>query len=106
MRNPKTYETLFNEKLGPKPKVAMLFVYLVLALSLCVFGASVRFSSYAKRVHFERKPIFQTKREKIQYEIQELELEENTLTDIERVRSIIKELGLVEYTRKSIELQE
>jgi cell division protein FtsL len=106
MRNPKTYDTLFNEKPKSKPKAAMLFVYLVLAISLCVFGASVWFSSYAKHVFIQRGPIFEAKRSEIQYEIQGLELEENTLTGIERIRKITKELGLVETTKKSKELRD
>ena len=104
MQNPTTYETLFNGKPDPEPKVAMLFVYLVLGLSLCVFGASVWFSSYAKGVFLQRRPTFEKHREKIQDEIRKLELEENALTDVERVRSLIKELGLVEPTIKYLEL--
>ena len=105
MRNPNTYSTLFKEKPKPKPKVAMFLVYLVFGLSLCVFGASVWFSSYAKKVYIRRRPHFETKAGKIQNEIHKLELEVNTLTDIERVRSLIKELGLVEH-KESIELQD
>ena len=70
------------------------------------FGASVWFSSYAKQVFIQRRPIFETKRSKIQHEIQGLELEENTLTGIERIRKITKELGLVEPTEKSTELRD
>jgi cell division protein FtsL len=106
MQNPKTHDTLFNKKPKSKPKVTMLFVYLVLAISLCVFGASVWFSSYAKQVFIQRRPIFEKKRSKIQHEIQGLELEENTLTGIERIRKITKELGLVETTKKSKELRD
>ncbi|MCY4404223.1 MAG: cell division protein FtsL [Candidatus Poribacteria bacterium] len=106
MQNPTTYSPLFNQKPDPEPKVAMLFVYLVLGLSLCVFGASVWFSSYAKSVFLQRKPTFEKQREKIQDEIRKLELEENALTDVERVRSLIKELGLVEPLFKSLELHD
>lgn len=105
MQNPETYSTLSQDKTRPKPKVAMLFVYIVVGLSLCVFGASIWFSSYAKGVDLQRRPIFESKQEKIQNEIHKLELEENALTDVKRIRSLIKELGLVEPTRKSIELQ-
>ncbi len=105
MRNPNTYSTLFKEKSESKPKVAMFLVYLVFGLSLCVFGASVWFSSYAKKVYIRRRPHFETEAGKIQNEIHKLELEVNTLTDIERVRSLIKELGLVEH-KESIELQD
>ena len=105
MRNPKTYETLFEEKPEPKPKVAMFFVYLVLGLSLCVFGASIWFSSYLKKVYQQKEPDFTRQRESIQYEIQQLELEVNALIDVERVRKLSKELGLVEPT-KSKELRD
>lgn len=105
MRNPNTYSTLFKEKTEAQPKVAMFLVYVVLGLSLCVFGASVWFSSYAKKVYIGRRPLLETKAGKIQNEIHKLELEVNTLTDIERVRSLIKELGLVEH-KESIELQD
>ena len=37
---------------------------------------------------------------KFSMKIQGLELEENTLTGIERIRKITKELGLVETTKK------
>ncbi len=95
MHNPKTYEILSKEKSKPESKVGMVFVYFVLTLSLCVFGASVWYSSYAKGVFFNSKPKFESQREKIQDEIRKLELEENALTDVDRVRSINKELGLV-----------
>jgi cell division protein FtsL len=104
MQNPSTYSTLFSKE-KPESKVGMFFVYLVLGLSLCVFGASVWFSSYAKNVYIQRRPLFLMEAGKIQYEIRKLELEENTLTDFERVRSLIKELGF-EPTRKSIELRD
>lgn len=106
MQNPKTYSTLLNEKSQPKPKVAMVFVYFVFGLVLCIFATSVWFSSYAKKVYLRHRPSFEREAGKIQYEIRKLELEENTLTDIERVRSLIKELGLVEPTRKSIDIQD
>ena len=106
MRNPNTYSVLFKAKSESKPKVAMFLVYAVLGLSLCVFGASVWFSSYAKKVYIRRRPLFETEAGKIQNEIHKLELEVNTLTDIERVRLLIKELELVEPTKKSIELQD
>ncbi len=104
MKNLNSYSSTF-EKSESKPKVAMFFVYLVLGLSLCVFGASVWFSSYAKKVYLRRRPLLIREADKIQHEIRKLELEENALTDVERVRLLIKELGLVEPTRKSIELR-
>lgn len=106
MQNPTTFSPLFNKNpnSNPQPKVAMFFVYLVLGLSLGVFGASVWFSSYAKGVFLQRRPTFEKQREKIQDEIRKLELEENALADVDRVRSLIKELGLVEPSLKSLEL--
>lgn len=106
MQNPKVYATQLNENSRPKPKVSMFFVYFMLALVLCIFSASVWFSSYAKGLYLRRKPIFERQRDKIQYEIQQLELEVNTLTDVERVRQLSKELGLVESTTKSKELRD
>ena len=37
MHNQKNYEILFQEKPEPEKKVGMLFVYIVLGISLCVF---------------------------------------------------------------------
>ena len=74
MQNLTVYGTMFNAKPNPEPKVSMFFVYLVLGLSLCVFGASVWFSSYAKGVFLQRRPTFEKQREKIQDEIRKLEL--------------------------------
>lgn len=105
MHNQKNYEILFKEKPEPVKKVGMAFVYIVLGLSLCVFGASAWFSSYAKGVFFNSKPNFERQREKIQDEIRKFELEENALTDVGRVRSINKELGLVDHTIEPIDLQ-
>ena len=107
MQNLNTHSTLFKKNTESKPKVAMFFVYVVLGLSLCVFGASVWFSSYAKKVYIGRRPLFEREVGKIQNEIHKLELDVNTLTDVKRVRSLIKELELVEPTKKkSIELQD
>lgn len=102
----KTYKILFKKEPKPETKVGMLFVYIVFALSLCIFGASVWFSSYAKSVYFSSKPNFEKQRQKIQDEILNLELRENALTDVDRVRIINKELGLVEHTIDPIDLQD
>ncbi len=104
MRTSENYTQLFEEPPQTEPKVAMLFVYIVLGLSLCVFVVSIWFSSYAKDVVFQQRPAFDEERGKIQYEIQALELEENALVDVERVRKLTQELGLVEPTGKPIEL--
>ncbi len=106
MQNMKTYDILFKKKPKPETKVGMFFVYIAFALSLCVFGASAWFSSYAKGVYFSSKPNFDKQRQKIQDEILNLLLQENALTDVDRVRLINKELGLVEHTIDPIDLQD
>ncbi|RKU26025.1 hypothetical protein C6497_14675 [Candidatus Poribacteria bacterium] len=106
MRDSKLFSKLLTEEENSQPKVAMFFVYLVLGLSLCVFGASIWFSSYQKRVYLRISPAFDTQQSKIQHEIHKLLLDENKLTDVERIRKISIELGLVEYTGSIVELQD
>ena len=106
MRDSNSFSKLLIEEEDSQPKVAMFFVYLVLGLSLCVFGASIWFSSYQKRVYIRIRPAFDTQQSKIQHEIHKLILDENTLTDVERIRRISNELGLVEYTGSIIELRD
>ena len=93
----------FTEKTPVKPARTMMFVYIILGLSMGVFGASIWFSSYAKNVFLQRRPAFADKQQRIQNEIQALEIQENTLIDVERIRKLIQELGLVE-SDKQIEL--
>ncbi len=93
----------FSEKKPVKPARTMMFVYIILGLSLGVFGTSIWFSSYAKNVFLQRRPDFADRQGKIQNEIQALVIEENTLIDVERIRKLIQELGLVE-SDKQIEL--
>lgn len=95
----------FSEKPPLKPARTMMFVYIILGLSMGVFGASIWFSSYPKNVFLQRRPDFADKQEKIQNEIQALEIEENALIDVERIRKLIQELGLVE-SDKHIELKD
>lgn len=102
----KTYDILFKKKPKPETKVGMFFVYIVLTLSLCVFGASTWYSSYAKGVYFRSKPNFEKQRQRIQDEILNFKLQENALTDVDRVRLINKELGLVEHIIDPIDLQD
>ncbi len=106
MRDSNTISKLLTDEEDSKPKVAMFFVYLVLGLSLCVFGASIWFSSYQKRVYIRIRPAFDMQQSKIQHEIQKLELDENTLTDVDRIRRISNELGMVEYTGSIVELRD
>ena len=80
----------------PKPKRAFPLVYVVLGLCFCVFAGSVWFSSYAKKVALQRKPVYERQMHRIQDEIHQLELEEATLTAVERIRRIADELGMVE----------
>ena len=105
MRDSNSFSKLLPEE-DSQPKVSMFFVYLVLGLSLCVFGASIWFSSYQKRVYISIRPAFDTQRNKIQHEIHKLLLDENRLTDVERIRKISNELGLVEYTGSIVELRD
>lgn len=106
MRDSNTFSKLLTDEEDTQPKVAMFFVYLVLGLSLCVFGASVWFSSYQKRVYIRIRPAFDTQQSKIQHEIQKLELDENSLTDVDRIRRLSNELGLAEYTGSIVELRD
>lgn len=106
MRDSKLLSKKLTEQDDSEPKVAMFFVYLVLGLSLCVFGASIWFSSYQKRVYLSISPAFDTQQSKIQHEIHKLLLDQNRLTDVERIRKISIELGLVEYTGSIVELRD
>lgn len=101
MQTSNTFSRQFTDRQSWKPERTMLFVYIILGLSLCVFGASIWFSSYPKKVFIQRKPAFIDRQERIHNEIQRLNLEENTLTDVERIRELIKELGLVESSNKT-----
>ncbi|MCG9129211.1 cell division protein FtsL [Candidatus Poribacteria bacterium] len=105
MRDSTPISKLLTDDETPQPKVAMFFVYFLLGLSLFVFGASIWFSSYQKRVYIRIRPDFHTQQSKIQHEIHKLILDENKLTDVERIRSISNELGLVEYTGSIVELR-
>ncbi len=105
MQTLKVFSTQFSDKKTWKPERTMLVVYVILGLSLGVFGASIWFSSYAKKVFLQRRPDFADKQEKIQNEIQALEIEENALIDVERIRKLIQELGLVE-SDKYIEIRD
>ncbi len=72
------------------------YIYIVLGLCFCIFAGSVWFSSYAKNVALQRMPAYQRQKHYIQDEIHQLELEEAALTSVERIRSLVDELGLVE----------
>ena len=106
MQTSKTFSTQFSNSKPWKPDRTMLVVYVIFGLSLCVFGASIWFSSYPKNLYIQRKPYFEDKQEKIQNEIQVLLLEESSLTEVERIRIISKELGFVESSDNWIELKD
>lgn len=98
MRNPHRYSIRMTKTESPKPKKKFPLVYLVLALSFCAFIGSIWFSSYAKKVAFQRQPVYERQKHQIQDEIHELELEESTLMAVERIQQIAKELEMVEPT--------
>ena len=85
----------------PKPKKRFPLAYVVLGLSFCIFAGSIWFSSYAKKVALQRQPIYERQKHSIQDEIHQLELEESTLTNVQRVRQIAVELKMVELTQTS-----
>ncbi len=106
MQTSKSFSAQFSENKPWKPDRTMLVVYVIFGLSLCVFGASIWFSSYPKNVYIQRKPQFEEKQERIQNEIQSLLLEESNLTEVARIRKISKELGFVESADNWIELKD
>ena len=85
----------------PKPKKRFPLVYVVFGLSFCVFAGSIWFSSYAKNVALLRQPVYERQKRYVQDEIHQLELEESTLTSVQRVRKIATELKMVEPTKTS-----
>ncbi|RKU09157.1 hypothetical protein C6503_21700 [Candidatus Poribacteria bacterium] len=85
----------------PKSKKRFPLVYVVLGLSFCVFAGSIWFSSYAKNVALLRQPVYERQKHRIQDAIYQLELEESTLTSIQRIRQIATELEMVEPTDAS-----
>ena len=76
-------------------------VYTLLVLSFCTFAGSIWFSSYAKKVALQRQPVYERQKHRIQDEIYQLELEESTLTSVQRIRKIAAELGMIEPTETS-----
>ena len=85
----------------PKPKKRFPLAYLVLGLSFCTFAGSIWFSSYAKQVALQRQPIYERQKHQVQDEIHRLEIEESTLTSVQRIRQIATELKMVEPTEAS-----
>ena len=85
----------------PKTKKSFPLVYTLLVLSFCTFAGSIWFSSYAKKVALHRQPVYERQKHRIQDEIYQLELEESTLTSVQRIRKIATELEMVEPTETS-----
>lgn len=101
MQSSDVYSARITKVEEPKPKQRFPVVYVVLGLSFCTFAGSIWFSSYAKKVALQRQPIYERQKHSIQDEIHQLELEESTLTNVQRVREIAVELGMVEPTQTS-----
>ncbi len=101
MQTPDIHSARTTKAEEPKPKKRFPLVYVVLGLSFCTFAGSIWFSSYAKNVALLRQPVYERQKHNVQYAIYQLELEESTLTDIQRVRQIAVELKMVEPTETS-----
>ena len=101
MQTSDLYSTRTTKVEEPKPQKRFPLVYIVLGLSFCTFAGSIWFSSYAKNVALLRQPVYERQKHQIQDAIYQLELEESTLTSIQRIRQIATELGMVEPTEAS-----
>ena len=101
MRTPHHYSTRITKTEDAKPKKKFPLVYIVLVLSFCTFAGSIWFSSYAKKVALQRQPVYERQKHQVQDAIHRLELEESTLTSVQRIRKIATELGMVEPTETS-----
>ena len=84
-----------------KPKKRVPLAYVVLGFSFCTFACSIWFSSYAKNVALFQQPVYERQKRHVQDAIYQLELEESTLTSVQRVRQIAAELEMVEPTDAS-----
>ena len=101
MQTSDLYSARITKAEEPKPKKRFPLAYVVLGLSFCTFAGSIWFSSYAKKVALQRQPVYERQKHAVQDEIHQLELEESTLTNVERVRQIAVELKMVELTQAS-----
>ena len=101
MQIPHHYSTRITKTEDAKLKKKFPLVYIVLVLSFCTFAGSIWFSSYAKKVALQRQPVYERQKHQVQDEIHRLELEESTLTSVQRIRKIATELGMVEPTETS-----
>ena len=101
MQTPHSHSARITNTEDSKPKKRFPLVYVVLGLSFCTFAVSIWFSSYAKKVTLQRRPIYERKKHKVQDEIHRLELKESTLTRVQRIGKIATELGMIEPTEAS-----
>ena len=101
MQTADRYPTRTTKVEESKPKKSFPLAYVVLGLSFCTFAGSIWFSSYAKNVALLRQPVYERQKHHIQDTIYQLELEESTLTSVQRVRQIATELEMVEPTDAS-----
>ena len=101
MRTSDLYSGRITNVEEPQPKKRFPLAYVVLGLSFCTFAGSIWFSSYAKKVALQRQPVYERQKHSVQDEIHRLELEESTLSNIQRVRQIVTELGMVEPIQTS-----
>lgn len=101
MRTSDLYSARARQVEEPKRKKRFPLVYVVLGLSFCIFAGSIWFSSYAKNVALLRQPVYERQKHHVQDAIYQLELEESTLTSVQRVRQIATELEMVEPTEAS-----
>ena len=101
MQTPDIYSARITKPEEPKAKKRFPLAYVVLVLSFCTFAGSIWFSSYAKKVALQRQPVYERQKRYVQDEIHQLELEESTLTSVQRVGQIAIELKMVEPTEAS-----
>ena len=101
MQTSDLYSARITKAEEPKRKKRFPLAYVVLGLSFCTFAGSIWFSSYAKKVALQRQPVYERQKHAVQDEIHQLELEESTLTNIQRIRQIAAELKMVEPTQTS-----
>ena len=101
MQTADRYSARLTKVEEPKAKKRFPLVYVVLGLSFCTFAGSIWFSSYAKNVALLRQPVYERQKHHVQDAIYQLELEESTLSSVQRVRQIATELEMVEPTDTS-----
>ena len=101
MQTSNLHSTRITNTEDPKQKKRFPLAYVVIGLSFCTFAGSIWFSSYAKKVALQRQPVYERQKRYIQDEIHQFELEESTLSSVQRIRQIVIELEMVEPTEVS-----